>query len=129
MRRLREWAESHLPAGQVKDKVLNLCKKSSEFKHTFSHPNAYRTSNHIDRLMNYQDRVIYAMQYFHGTEAGANLYVRSMALIWNFHPYGTRTLRQDPDRCSPFKDINGFCYHENWLQNMLVASSMGGWKV
>ena len=128
MRRLKEWTESHLAAGEIKDKVLNLCKKSSEFKPTFSHPDAYRTSNHIDRLMNYQDRVLFAMQYFHGASASANLYVRSMALVWNFHPYGSRTLKQAPNRSSPFKDLNGFCYHENWLQNMLVASSMGGWR-
>jgi hypothetical protein len=49
-----------------------------------------------------------------------------MALAWNFHPYGSKTLSQAQNRCSPFKDINGFCYYENWLENMLIASSMRG---
>jgi len=31
------------------------------------------------------------MQYFHGSEAAARLYLRAVVLIWNFHPYGKRT--------------------------------------
>jgi hypothetical protein len=54
------------------------------------------------------------------------LYLRSMALVWNFHPYGTRTLNKYSERSSPFEDLNGFRYHDNWLQNMLIAASMGG---
>ena len=128
IRRLREWADNHLKEDPVKDKVIRLCKKAPEFKVALYKPDAYRTSNMLDRLMNYQDRILYAMQYFHGTQASARLYVRSMAIVWNFHPYGTKTGRQHPGRCSPFKDINGFCYHDNWLQNLLVAASIGGYR-
>ena len=56
----------------------------------------------------------------------ARLYLRSMALIWNFHPYGTRTRSQYSTRISPFSDLNGFSYHDNWLHNLLIASSMNG---
>jgi hypothetical protein len=51
-----------------------------------------------------------------------------MALVWNFHPYGTRTVTENPDRSSPFEDINGFRYHQNRLENMLIAASMGGYR-
>jgi hypothetical protein len=51
-----------------------------------------------------------------------------MALIWNFHPYGKRTRSRDPNRHSPFHDLNGFCYVDNWLENLLVAASMGGYS-
>jgi hypothetical protein len=68
----------------------------------------------------------YAMRYFHGSLASARLSVRAMALLWNFHPYGARTRRADRRRRSPFHDVNGFAYHENWLHNLLIASSMGG---
>jgi hypothetical protein len=51
-----------------------------------------------------------------------------MALLWNFHPYGKRTRAKDPDRRSPFKDLNGFEYHENWLRNLLIAGSMNGYR-
>lgn len=128
IRRLREWAESHLAPGPLRDKVLELCGRASNFKIAFSDPGVPRTSNMIDRLMNHQDRVLYAMQYFHGANESAVLCLRSMALIWNFHPYGTRTRSKDPGRASPFEDVNGFCYHENWLQNMLVAASMRGYR-
>jgi hypothetical protein len=56
IRRFREWAQT-IPIEQVKEKVLDLCKKAPEFKKSFSYPMAYRTSNALDRLMDYQDRM------------------------------------------------------------------------
>jgi len=101
--------------------------KSQQFQVAYDHPEAARTSNRLDRLMNYQERLLFTMQYFHGSEASARLYLRAMALIWNFHPYGSRTKANDPKRCSPFEDLNGFHYHENWLHNLLIAGSMNGY--
>jgi hypothetical protein len=124
IRRLREWAQTKLEIAPVKEKVLSLCQKAPSFRKMFEFPDAYRTSNALDRLMNYQDRLLYAMQYFHGTKESARLYARAMALVWNFHPYGTKTRRMYPNRSSPFQDINGFRYHDNWLQNMMIAASM-----
>ncbi len=126
IRRLREWASTLAP-DPVREKVLGLCEKAPEFKKSFSHPQAYRTSNALDRLMNYQDRILYSIQYFHGYRTSALLYLRSMALVWNFHPYCTRA-RQEGLGASPFEELNGFQYHSNWLQNMLVAASLRGWK-
>ncbi|MCP5493246.1 MAG: hypothetical protein H7A23_16785 [Leptospiraceae bacterium] len=77
--------------------------------------------------MNYQDRILYGMKYFHRTIESAKLYSRAMALLWNFHPYSSR-LKYKGNRISPFADLNGFIYHENWLHNMLVASSLGGFR-
>jgi hypothetical protein len=126
LRRFREWAEARLERGSVRDVVLRTCAKGPRFAVAYEHPGAARTSNAVDRLMDYQDRVLYAMRYFHGSIESARLSVRAMALLWNFHPYGARTRRGDRDRCSPFHDVNGFQYHENWLHNLLIASSMGG---
>ena len=127
IRRLREWV-SDFEDSPVKKAVLNLCGKASMFKEGLRNPNAHRTSNMADRMMNYQDRLLYAMQYLHGFEGTARLSLRAMALIWNFHPYGTRARNNKPDLISPFYRVNKFCYHENWLQNFLVASSLGGWR-
>ncbi len=127
IRRLREQV-SDFKDSPVKKAVLNLCGKASKFKEGLRNPDSHRTSNMIDRLMNYQDRLLYAMQYFHGSEETARLSLRAIALIWNFHPYGTRTRNKNPDLISPFYRVNKFCYHENWLQNFLVASSLGGWR-
>jgi hypothetical protein len=126
IRRLREWGHPHL-TGPVQDKVLALCHKAPQFKIAFDFPSAYRTSNALDRLMNYQDRILYAMQYLHGSKDAARLYVRAMALVWNFHPYGRQTqTKYDGKRNSPFEGLNGFRYHDNWLHNLLIASSLQG---
>lgn len=126
LRRLREWAEAKLERGSVRAVVLRACAKGPRFAIAYAHPGAARTSNAVDRLMDYQDRVLYAMRYFHGTIESARLSVRAMAMVWNFHPYGARTRRGDRTRRSPFHDVNGFEYHANWLHNLLIASSMGG---
>ncbi|MEI6258392.1 MAG: hypothetical protein WCR46_00595 [Deltaproteobacteria bacterium] len=99
-----------------------MCDKAPQFKKAFSHPQAYRTSNALDRLMNYQDRILYSIQYFHGHATSALLYLRSMAMIWNFHPYSTRACYEGA-RASPFEALNGFQYHSNWLQNMQLCRS------
>ncbi len=128
IRRFREWASPQKMADSVKEKVLELCSNAADFKHAYTYPGAYRTSNALDRLMNYQDRLLYPMQYFHGSKEGASLYVRAMAMVWNFHHYDIRTQHKYGLRASPFQRLNGFRYHDNWLQNMMVAASIGGRK-
>lgn len=126
LRRLRQWVAPRQMATTLKEKVLDLCAHAPDFKKAFDHPGAYRTSNALDRLMDYQDRLLYTMQYFHGTLESACLYVRAMALVWNFHPYGQKTQRKYGPRASPFQQLNGFCYHDNWLENMMIAASLNG---
>ncbi|MGH8473578.1 MAG: hypothetical protein ACREVJ_14220, partial [Gammaproteobacteria bacterium] len=129
LRRLREWASEHLAEGVVRHSVLGLCRKAPLFACSYRFTKAPRTSNAVDRLIDYQDRLLYAMRYFHGSAHSARLAVRSMALRWNFHPYGARIQRDNPRRRSPFHDLNGFEYHPNWLHNLLIASSLGGRKM
>ena len=126
LRRFREWVSPREMATTVKEKVLDLCAHAADFKKAFDHPGAYRTSNALDRLMDYQDRLLYTMQYFHGTRESASLYVRAMALVWNFHPYGQKTQDKYGPRASPFQQLNGFRYHDNWLENMMIAASLNG---
>jgi hypothetical protein len=128
-RRLREWAAAGLPEGALRQMVLTRCGKGPQFVRASRFPGAHRTSNALDRLMNHQDRRLEAMGSLHGTPDAARLAMRALALEWNFHPYGARTHRNDPTRCSPFHDLNGFEYHPNWLHNLLIASSMGGRKL
>jgi hypothetical protein len=126
IRRLRQWVTANLPGGKLRAAVVKLCEKREFFSIAYNFVSPYRTSNAVDRLMNHQDRLLYAMRYFHGTLASARLAVRAMAISWNFHPYGPRLRRKDPRRRSPFADLNGFEYHSNWLHNYLIASSLGG---
>jgi len=128
LRRLAEWTPTHL-SGAVAEMVLKMCHRRADFTPAYDCPQAHRTSNAVDRLLNYQDRLLYAMRYCHATTASARLAVRAMALQWNFHPYGSRLRRDQPSRVSPFHDLNGFQYHPNWLHNLLIASSMGGLRL
>lgn len=51
---------------------------------------------------------------------------RLLAQLWQ--AYAAKTTAGSPERIFPFKDLNGFCYHENWLHSLLIASSMNGRK-
>ena len=56
LRRLTEWAENpktDLPV-PLRQKILGLKAKAPAFKVTFDLPQAARTSNAVDRLMNYR---------------------------------------------------------------------------
>jgi hypothetical protein len=124
LRRLLEWASQQDLSEVLQKKLQKLRQKSERFQLAFDFPATYRTSNQVDRLMNYQDRVLFAMQYFHGTKESMRQGIRAMALLWNFHPYGQKTLDLTPDSRSPFEDLNGFRYHDHWLRNLLIATSL-----
>lgn len=125
LRRLGEWARSSLD-GSLAETMAKIARHRADFTPAYACPQAARTTNAVDRVHNHLDRVLYAMHYCHGQQASARLAVRAWALQWNFHPYGSRLRHDHPLRSSPFADLNGFHYHPNWLQNLLIASSMGG---
>ena len=105
LRRFREWSGRALPTGwagdRVRERIEKICAKSHQFMASFGHEGAHRTSNMVDRLMSYQNRLLFAQRYFHGSIETARLVVRSQALLWNFHPYSTRLRQKDSKRCSP----------------------------
>lgn len=121
---LRVWAQGYL-TGYPLEAVLKLCAKSDLFALAFEHPDAYRTSNMIDRHMEPMDRYLHSARYFHGHLMSGEHQIRAWALFHNFQPYCPRAKIRQKYR-SPFHKLNGFVYHENWLQNLLVASSLGG---
>jgi hypothetical protein len=125
LRRVAEWTPLPL-SGPVAQMVLQRCRRRADFTPAYDGPQAQRTSNAVDRLLDDHDRLLYARRYGHGTPDSARLAVRAMALQWHVHPYGARLRRDQPSRVSPFHDLNGLQYHSNWLHNLLMASSMGG---
>ena len=76
--------------------------------------------------MKFQDRRLYHSQHFHGTISSANDAMRAHALLVNFCPYSPQTIQCNGNIQSPFEKLNGFKYRQNWLENLLVAASLGG---
>jgi hypothetical protein len=124
LRRLREWGLT-LNDSPLKTKLLKLCEKTSGFLPAYDFPHCLRTSNMIDRLMKGMDRYLFAKQYFHGTLISAEYGIRSYCLLSNFRPAISNPIAgyKSRDRGSPFEHMNGFTYHDCWLQNMLIATS------
>jgi hypothetical protein len=118
------WSKQHL-SGPALDAVEKLCAKADSFALTFDYPQAYRTSNMIDRHMIPLDRWLFAARYFHGNWQSAEHQIRSWALCHDFMPYCPRAKIRD-NFISPVHKLNGFVYHENWLHNLLISTSCTG---
>ncbi len=128
IRRLREWAQETLDEGVVLDKILALCEKAPLFAEAYDHPSAHRTSNMVDRLMRWQDRFLFNRQYFHRSWEAAELGVRAWAIMRNFRPYCPRSIGKRTDGDCAAERLNCFRYCDNWLENLMASTSMGGYR-
>jgi hypothetical protein len=128
LRRLREWATAHVAKEVVREKVLALCDKRAAFVRAYNRPGCRRTSNPVDRLLRRLDYHLYCTQRLHGTTEAAERGLRGWALIHNFAPSCPETVRESPGLRSPAERLNGRRYHAEWLQNLLVSASLGGFR-
>jgi hypothetical protein len=126
LRRLREWTEKAVPDSPMKQHTLDLCAKREQFIRSYDCERAHRTSNMVDRLMKFIDRVCFDAQYFHGTDDSAEQHVRAMALLWNFCPSSPATIKKHQGKTCPAERLNGKRYADNWLENLLVSATMNG---
>ncbi|MDH3348126.1 MAG: hypothetical protein OEM02_08510, partial [Desulfobulbaceae bacterium] len=85
-------------------------------------------SNMIDRLMRRMNQHLYHTKYFHGALEAAECNIRGWALIQNFSPQNPATVKKHDGKKSPAEQLNGGCYHECWLQNLLISASLGGYR-
>lgn len=121
---LLTWAESNTTS-YVLDAVRKLCAKADRFVLAYEYPCAHRTSNMLDRHMNLMDRWLYSSRFFHGHWTSAERSIRAWALLHDFRPYCPRSKIQR-NFSSPAHKLNGFVYHDNWLHNLLVSTSLSG---
>ena len=126
VRRLHEWAACREMPSVIMTKLEKLRNNLPSFSIAYNHPGAHRTSNMVDRLMQRLDRYLFCTQYFHGSLEAAEQGIRGWALIQNFAPSNPRTVAKYHGLQSPAERLNGFRYHENWLQNLLISASLGG---
>ena len=92
IRRLVEWCEKNNMPTVIAKPIGKLRQNIAEYKVAYDHPNAHRTSNMVDRLMQRMDRHLFSTQYFHGSISAAELSIRGWSLIQNFAPYNPRTV-------------------------------------
>lgn len=128
LRRLAEWANSCLPDSPMKDNLLKLCAKKKRWLAHLDFPNAYRTSNMLDRIMKFMNRHALNSQMFHSDTKATTDNFRAFALIHNFSPYSPAVSAKDPLLNTPVAKLNGFVYHHNWLQNLMIAASLNGFR-
>jgi hypothetical protein len=128
LRRLREWAEDHVDKAVVREKVLALCAKREAFLKAYAHRGCHRTSNLVDRVLRRLDYHLSCTQHLHGSTTAAEQGLRGWALIQNFAPSCPETVRESPGLRSPAERLNGKQYHAEWLQNLLISASLGGYR-
>ena len=122
----KTWAVLSLPQGTGLNAILKLCAKTPVFIKTYAYPDAYRTSNMIDRHMQPLARFLYNSNDFNGHLMSAERSVRAWAISHNFLPYCPRA-QIGREFKSPAHKLNGFVYRDNWLENLLVSASMRGY--
>jgi len=118
------WAAQNL-TGTALEAAAKLAAKSDAFSLAFTYPEAYRTSNMIDRHMEPMARWLHSSRFFHGHWLSAERQIRSWALFHNFWPYCPRA-KISQQFCSPAHKLNGYVYHSNWLHNLLISTSAVG---
>jgi hypothetical protein len=124
---LRTWAKEHL-SGVVLQNVVDLCDKRDRWKIAYDHPDCHRTSNMLDRIMRSMNRYFDNGQHLHGSLPPSRLHGRAWALLYNFTPWNPATARENGGWNSPAERLNKHRYHDNWLQNLLVSASLGGYR-
>ena len=119
---------SDLPAVIV-DPIKKLRKNIKFYSGAYDHPECHRTSNMLDRLMQRMDRHLFSTQYFHSSSDTAELNIRGWALIYNFTPSNPMTIKKHQGKRCPADRLNGFAYHENWLENLLISASLKDFRL
>ena len=128
IRRLKQWADNNVPECIMKEKLLDLCSKCKLWSRFYDFPEACRTSNALDRLMKLMTRHKKAHQNYHGSIEKTTLNIRAFALIHNFAPSCPETIKKYNNMESPFERLNEFTYQKDWLQNLLIAASLAGFR-
>jgi hypothetical protein len=128
LRRLWEWAKEHVKAAYVLEQVQKLCGRSGEYGEAYRHPGGHRTSAMLDRVMRSMSRYFDDSQHLHGSKEACERHVRAWALLYNFTPWSPEATRANDGYQCPAERLNKHRYHDNWLHNLLVSASLGGYR-
>jgi hypothetical protein len=128
MRRLWEWAVANVKGAWLLEQVEKVCRRKGEYGLAYDHPGGHRTSNMLDRVMRSMSRYFEDCQHLHGSAQACERHCRAWALLFNFRPWHQATARANGGWRSPAERLNQHRYHDDWLQNLLVSASLGGYR-
>ena len=128
LRRLGEWARGQELTAWLREQVEKLCGRAREYGTAYRHPGGHRTSTMLDRLMRAMSRYFGDAQHLHGSPEACARHCRGWALLYNFRPWHPATARANGGWRSPAERLNQHRYHDDWLQNLLVSASLGGYR-
>ena len=128
MRRLWEWARAKVSGAWLLEQVQKMCGRSKEYAEAYAHPGGHRTSNMLDRVMRGMNRYFDRGQHLHGGRGACARHVRAWALLYNYRPWHPAVAKATGGWRCPAERLNRHRYHADWLQNLLVAASLGGYR-
>ena len=128
MTELKTWCESQNLPPAVLTAVKKLFQHTNDYATSYSHPNGYRTSNQVDRLMNLRNRIIHAGRRLHGHLQSSEWRLRGWALMVNFRPFTQRHQYRCQWSSAAHRVNQKKTYHHHWLHNLNVSTSLAGFK-
>jgi hypothetical protein len=123
----KTWFSARTWKAYVVEMTSKLWKRTEEYSVAYDQPGCYRTSNQIDRPMNRIKRILYSGRGLHGHRVSSERHLRGVALLNNFRPFAPRPNRQSESQC-PAHRLSGKLYSTAWVENLLLAASMNGYK-
>ena len=127
MNEFQQWCATQTWTTSVREMLTKLWNKTESYMVAYDRPGCHRTSNAVDRPMNRLCRLMYASRGLHGHQSSSELRLRGWALLLNFRPYAPRS-NQPRTHDSPVHRLNGKRYHEHWLHNLMVSTSLMGFR-
>jgi len=127
MESFRQWCAARCWSGPIQEALEKLWGRTDEYVASYSHPGCHRTSNAVDRPMNALYRTLYADRTLHGHLATAESRLRGWALLRNFRPFEPQTRRRTGHQSASHR-LNKMKYHDNWLHNLYISASLGGFR-
>ena len=127
MNEFQQWCGTQTWTAAVCEMLAKLWGKTEAYVVAYDHPGCHRTSNAVDRPMNRLCRLMYASRGLHGHQSSSEFRLRGWALLGNFRPYARRSNQPRPHD-SPAHRLNGKRYHEHWLHNLMVSTSLMGFR-
>ncbi|WP_337175096.1 hypothetical protein [Paludisphaera sp.] len=128
LRRLRGWARRQGMSTWLLEQVEELRGRSREYAAAYSHPGGHRASNMLDRVMRSMNRYFDDGRHLQGGAEARDLHCRAWALLYNFRPYHPAVTRKNDGRRCPAERLNEHRYRDEWLQNLLISASLGGFR-